>query len=649
MGKPSRENEVGRGGGLGASGRGGGFGTFEWDLISGEVTWSPEMYRIHGIGPEDFAGTPEAYLQFVHPEDLAVVEEIIGHLIGGGESHPLEYRILRPDGEIRQLLGTNEVVQFDDGRPSRVAGTVRDVSELREGPVAAADPQQAEAALQRSQERFRALVENSFDVITVFDSDGTVLYTTPSCRRVLGYEPEELIGRPGYELVHPDDREEANRAFQAAFTDRDSVTQIVHRIRHKDGSYRTVEIIGTNLLDHPAVRGLVSNLRDITERQSLEEALRQAQKMEAVGRLAGGVAHDFNNLLTVILGEVDLALEGGSPSAKMSASLERIRASGQRAAGLTRQLLSFSRRELVTFEVLDLNRLVSEAGGMLRRLIEENVELELDLEPELWRVRGDRSQLDQLLVNLVVNGRDSMPSGGTLRIGTSNATIAGGEEPQAPELPSGEYARLVVADSGCGMPEEVRVHAFEPFFSTKAEKGTGLGLATCYSVARQHGGHIAAASTKGEGTAITLHLPRALGELPASGGDERDPVAGGSETVLLVEDGAAVRDVTARMLARAGYEVLTAADSDEAMRHVSERSGAVDLLITDVVLTGIGGRELAELITARHPGIRVLYVSGYTDDSILRRELVEHGLTLVRKPFSADQLVSRVRAVLDAS
>ena len=774
MSRPSRGHETGRDTGPGLAGNGGGFGTFDWDLAAGAVTWSPEMYRIHGIGPGEFAGTPESYAELVHPEDVAIVEALVGSLMADGRARPLEYRIRRPDGEVRHLLATNQILRRDDGRRERIVGTVRDVTELRDSARTDGDPEQATAALERSASRFRALIENSFDVITVFDSDGTVLYTTPSCRRVLGYEPEELIGRPGWELVHPDDQEEADKAFQRALADPGVVAQVVHRIRHKDGSYRTVEIMGRNLLGHPAVRGLVSNLRDITEREeaahalrrsaaqyrklvdqavfgiyrsavdgrilsvnpalvellgfdsgeelmsvnmaslyvdpeerkrlirrhgdsqgpfsvetrwrrrdgesimvrlsgrpvapaeglpagfevavedvserrTLEEALRQAQKMEAVGRLAGGVAHDFNNLLTVILGEVDMALSSARPSRQLTASLERIRASGHRASALTRQLLSFSRRELVTFEVLDLNHVVSEASDMLRRLIEEDVELELDLEPALWKVRGDRTQLEQLLVNLVVNGRDAMPEGGTLRVATSNATVPAGGLRRAPELRAGDYARLVVADSGVGMAEDVRARAFEPFFSTKAEKGTGFGLATCYSVAKQHGGHIDALSAEGLGTTITLHLPRALGELTESEPERRHGVGGGSETILLVEDERAVRNVTARMLEGAGYRVLTAADSDEAMSLVGERGGAFDLLITDVVLTGMGGRELAERITARHPDIRVLFVSGYTDDSILRRGLIEHDLTLVRKPFSAEQLAARVREVLDGS
>ena len=752
---------------------GGGFGTYEWDLAGGSVSWSPEMYRIHGLDAGGFDGNPDSYPELVHDGDRHRVEEIMGYLAGGGVPRPVEYRIRRPDGEVRHLLGTIQIVHREGGRPVRIVGTVRDVTELRGRARTGGDPERASAALERSSARFQALIENAFDVITVFDSDGTVLYTTPSCRRVLGYEPEELIGRPGWEMVHPDDREQANRVFGKALEDPDVVAQMVHRIRHKDGSYRTVEIMGRNLLGHPAVRGMVSNLRDITERQeaadalrrsaaqfrklvdqavfgiyrstvdgrilsvnpalvemlgfdnadeltavnmtslyvdpedrerlirrygqspgpfsvetrwrrrdgetitvrlsgrpvaaaeglpagfevavedvsqrrALEEALRQAQKMEAVGRLAGGVAHDFNNLLTVILGEVDMALAGAEATSQLTESLERIRASGNRAATLTRQLLSFSRRELVTFEVLDLNHLVSEAGDMLRRLIEEDVELQLEFDPELWKVRGDRSQLEQLLVNLVVNGRDAMPEGGTLRIVTGNVTMPASGLGRAPELTAGQYARLIVADSGIGMPEEVRSHVFEPFFSTKAEKGTGLGLATCYSVAKQHGGHIDAVSAEGRGTTITLHLPRALAEVSEDRERPRDGAGAGSETILLVEDERAVREVTARMLEGAGYEVLTAADSDEAMRLVSERGVGVDLLITDVVLTGMGGRELAERITRRYPEIRVLFVSGYTDDSILRRGLIDHDLTLVRKPFSAEELAARVRSVLDA-
>jgi len=643
-----------------------GYGTFEWDVTADSIVWSDEMYSIHGVAPDYRLRDPRSFLQFVHPDDLELVRNFLEYFLDGGEPHPIEYRIQLPDGEVRHLLGTNAVIQTKDGKPSRVLGTVRDISELRrvslnalltDKPPQAPGLQRAEEALVRSEQRFRALIENTYDVISVFGVDGTILYSTPSRERVLGFSKHETVGRKGADFIHPDDQAMAYRAFAQTLRGPGSTASVVFRSLHKDGSWRAMEVTLTNLLEHQAVGGIVANMRDITERRQADEALRQAQKMEAIGRLAGGVAHDFNNLLTVILGEAEMSLDERAAPGELQDSLKRIRAAGERAGDLTQRLLAFSRREIQQKEVLDLNALVSRTQEMLRRLIEADVSLDFELESDLWRLCADPSQIEQLIVNLVVNARDSMPEGGTVHISTRNVTLDDDEleafEPaedassRDPEPVGNEFVRLDVLDTGTGISKDLQTHIFEPFFTTKGNEGTGLGLATCYSVARQHGGHIGVDSTEGQGTTVTVYLPRCCDEVDVAVVAPEPEQVTGKETILVVEDESAVREITGEILSRTGHVVLSAADAAEALSIVEEHGEEIDLLLTDVVLPGMGGRELAEEVVRLYPSIRVLFVSGYTADAILRRGVIAQEFELLPKPFLSRQLTTRVREVLD--
>jgi nitrogen-specific signal transduction histidine kinase/CheY-like chemotaxis protein len=391
--------------------------------------------------------------------------------------------------------------------------------------------------------------------------------------------------------------------------------------------------------------------QDITERRQLEEQFRQSQKMDAFGQLAGGVAHDFNNLLTIINGYSDLLLDSLPPGDPNRELLSEIHKAGERSAGLTRQLLAFSRQQILAPRVLDLNEVVADMDRMLRRLIGEDVELRTVPAAELDSVRADPGQLEQVIVNLVVNARDAMPKGGQLTIETANSTIDESSTVAHAVVPPGSYVLLMVSDTGVGMDAETQARIFEPFFTTKERgKGTGLGLATVYGIVKQSGGYILVYSELAHGTTFKVYLPRVAA--PA------DPVIAaaakpsgslqGSETILVTEDQEEVRNLIRRMLQMRGYNLLVAASGQEALLLADTRPGEIDLLLTDVVMPGIGGRELALLLGPKHPHMKVLFLSGYTDESIVHRGLLAPGLAFLQKPFSADALARKVRAVLDS-
>ncbi|MBW3630841.1 MAG: PAS domain S-box protein [Gemmatimonadetes bacterium] len=508
-----------------------------------------------------------------------------------------------------------------------------------------------ENALRESEERFRALIQNISDVIVVLDADLNVSFVSASARRVLGYTAQEHIGTSALTLIHPEDVAAAQRDL-AALAEPGTPGKGETRVRHFDGSWRTVEATATNLLHDPAVNGIIIVYQDVTERKAAEaalraseEQLRQSQRMEAVGRLAGGVAHDFNNLLTVINGETLLLLETPPADPEVRLALEEVLRAGNRAGDLTRQLLAFSRRLVLQPKMLDLNLVITDLEKMLRRLIGEDVKLGVALEPNLGKVKADPGQIEQVILNLVVNARDAMPRGGVLSIETRNVASV-----DAPGVKGGEhgFVSVSVRDTGIGMDEATVQRIFEPFFTTKEQgKGTGLGLSTVYGIVEQSGGSVQVESRPGAGAVFRVLLPRA--EEEAGTGPQPPGLAspaGGTETVLLVEDDGSVRALTQTILQRCGYKVLAARNGAHALRLCEEAEGRIDLLITDVVMPGMGGRELAETLSDLHPCLRVLYMSGYTDDAILRHG-VEGGMAFLPKPFTPAEMAQTVRQMLD--
>lgn len=504
-----------------------------------------------------------------------------------------------------------------------------------------------EEALARSEAYFRSLIEHSTDIISLLDARGIILYESPSVERVLGYKPEELLGRAAVEVIHPDDRVGIAQAIADGVSRGEKYAHIEYRAFHKDGTERHLESIAVNQLDNPAVNGLVINSRDITDRKHLEDQLRQVQKMEAVGRLAGGIAHDFNNLLTVIEGYAEFLLGDLGTTDPRSADVIEIRKAARRAASLTRQLLAFSRKQLLRPVALDLNAVVSDMEKMLRRLIGEDIELETHLDPTTPSVRADPGQLEQVLLNLAVNAREAMPRGGRLIIRTESVELDEAYAEQHAEVVPGPYALLTVADTGVGMTREIQQQVFEPFFTTK-DMGTGLGLSTVYGIVRQSDGHVFLYSEPGRGTSFKIILPaadqepQAIREVPPHEGS-----LDGIETILLVEDEATVRNLAKRILEMHGYTVIPAADGHEALALSRAPGTTFDLLLTDVVMPQMNGRELAEQIRADRAGVRVLFASGYTEHAVMNADLIEPGMALIQKPFTAKGLLKRIRDVLD--
>jgi len=510
----------------------------------------------------------------------------------------------------------------------------------------------AGSELQQREDHFRSLIENSSDLITVINQEGFIRYQSPSAERILGYRPADLVDRSAFELVHPDDLTRARAAHQRAWRDPAPRTPVEYRFRHRDGTWLVLQSIGRRMA---AVEGgeslIVVNSRDVTTHKQLEIQLRQAQKMELVGRLAGGVAHDFNNLLLVISGHRELLEHGDLCPGDLRESLAEIGRAVERAAALNRQLLAFSRRRVLERKALDLNDVVTATEKMLRRLIGEDIQLITNLQSGLSPVRADPGQLDQVILNLAVNARDAMPRGGILQLETRELEVdrlpTGGFPREGPS--GGRYVRLAVSDTGTGMTPEVQARIFEPFFTTKAEgQGTGLGLSVVQGIVHQSGGHLEVASRPGRGTTFSVYLPALRGlAVPKPARSAGRPAPGRSETVLLAEDEDPVRAVTAQLLKVLGYRVLQASSGAEALRLAETSREKIHLLLADVVLPGLSGQQLANILTARDPGMKVLFQSGYTDDAIIRGGITQTEVAFVQKPFTIDVLAKKIREVLD--
>ena len=481
--------------------------------------------------------------------------------------------------------------------------------------------------------------------------DANFRYTrwNPAAERMFGYSEPEVLGKHPFDVIVPTE----SQGLVAGIFDR---IRAGHMNAHgecanltKNRGTITCEWYNTPLFDEDGTfAGLLSLAQDVTDRKKLEEKLRQSQRMEAFGQLAGGVAHDFNNMLTVINGYSELlmlSLPGSDPSRK---SVAEIHKAGERSAALTRQLLAFSRQQVLAPQTLDLNAVVTNSETMLRKLIGEDIEFVIRLMPGLWAVRADSGQLEQVLLNLSVNARDAMPTGGRLTIETSNVELDGEFVRTHPGSRLGSHVLATVSDTGCGMPPEVMARMFEPFFTTKdIGKGTGLGLATVFGIVNQSGGHVEVTSEVGVGTTFRVYLPQAtvVAREPVERGRQDSPP--GSETILLVEDEPALRALSKRVLTACGYTVIEAVDGDEAVRVAEGSDKPIHLLVTDVVMPGVGGQVVAELVTRLHPDVRVLFVSGYTDDAVVKHGVLSEKVNFLQKPFSPVAFAVKVREVLD--
>ncbi len=509
-----------------------------------------------------------------------------------------------------------------------------------------------EAAL-RAHERFlRDVIDADPHFVFAKDWDGRFTLANKAVAQVYGITPDALVGktdadfnsnRQEVENFLRDDRE-VIASGRPKLIPEEPVTNA------KTGETRWFETVKVPLISADGTaRQVVGVATDVTQRKRLEEQLRQSQKMEAIGRLAGGIAHDFNNLLTAIIGYAELLMADGGAADSRRGDVAEIKRAAERAAGLTQQLLAFSRKQLLQPKVLDLNALVRETQKLLRRLLGEDIELQTVAATDLDAVEADPGQLGQVIMNLAVNARDAMPRGGQLTIETANVVLDDAAVQQHVTMRPGRYVMLAVSDTGVGMDADTKAHLFEPFFTTKeAGKGTGLGLATVYGIVKQSGGYIWAYSEPGRGATFKIYLPPVAARAEAV----RSPVAPsaathGSETVLVVEDEEAVRRLSCRVLESHGYTVLAAGRGDQALHVASRHTGPIQLLVTDVVMPGMSGRELAKRLSSLRPATKVLYLSGYTDDAIVRHGVLEPGVSFLQKPFTPAALARKVREVLD--
>ena len=511
--------------------------------------------------------------------------------------------------------------------------------------IARAETELRLAAIKESETRFQAIIENAAEVVSIVGFDGTRRYVSPAVTRSLGYEPREMIGRSFFDGVHPDDVPLVRILFRELAEREGNVRSEEIRFRHADGTWRVMHMVAKNLEGSRGVGGIVVHKRDITHQKELETELRQSQRMETVGQLAGGVAHDFNNLLTVINGRSAFLADAGNLDASQREDVEEIQLAAERAASLTRQLLAFSRKQVLSPRVVDLNAVVGNTEKMLRRLIGEDIHVQFVQQEGLGRITADSGQLEQVLLNLCLNSRDAMPDGGVLKIETANMTSVGGVR-RSPTADDADLVMLCVSDTGQGMDQNTQQHLFEPFFTTKAEgKGTGLGLSTVYGIVKQSGATIAVDTGIGKGTTFRIYFPRTDAEL--SEGEASPVMKGGSERLLLVEDDKSVRELAARIFKERGYRVTVTADATEALRAFAAAPDQIDVVVTDLIMPGMSGRELVQAVHQIRPGLKALYISGYTEDEIIRRGLHDPGVAFLQKPFTADVLVHAVRSLLD--
>ncbi len=606
------------------------------DMQGNRIYNSLSYERVLGYSAEELRNSSS--FEQIHPEDRERVKEASAEARRTGVGSPMEYRFRHKDGTWRVLESTASVIRNSEGAPDKLVVVNRDVTERKR----AAD------ALQRSETSFRSVVGDAPYGIFKANMSGKLLMANPALEKMLGYMSQDellAVNLASGIYRHPAEHQKVSELFL-----RDQYFKDVEvEWKRKDGAFITVRCSGSSIKDEAGTNMEVF-AEDVTERRVLERQLRMAQKMEAVGRLSGGIAHDFNNLLGVIIGYIQVikrTLVPGQPSYEYAVEIEK---AGQRAVSLTRQLLAFSRQQVLEPVILNLNTLVSEMEKMLPRLIGEDIELNLFLDPAIGQVKADPGQIEQVVMNLAVNARDAMPDGGKLTIQTANAELDAVFTREHPGFIAGPYVMLAVTDTGTGMDSETQAQIFEPFFTTKGrDKGTGLGLATVYGVVKQSNGYIAVDSEVGKGALFKVYLPRI--ELPVaakSEGVQAPPTVRGSETILLVEDAEPLRLLAQLFLKENGYQVLTAADGAEAEQIAAQNHGPIHLLLTDVVMPGINGRVLAERLAPKHPAMKVLYMSGYTDSFIAGHGVLDEGIHLLHKPFTEEALMRKIRERLDA-
>ena len=602
------------------------------------ASWNAGAEKIYGYTEAEAVGQHISLL--LPPERVAELEQTRGKLQRNERIEYLETERLRKDGSRIDVSVSVSPIKDDGGRVIGAATIARDITERK----------RIERELRRSEERYSDLVENAHDIIYTHDLQGNYTSINKAGERITGYTKQESLKMNLAQAVAPESIEYSRRMMRQKLAgDEETIYEL--DILAKDGRRIPIEV-NTRLIYQDGVPVGVQGIgRDVTERKHLEQQLRQSQKLEAIGQLAGGVAHDFNNLLTAIIGYSDLLLRQLGKDARFRAEVEEISAAGKRAAALTNQLLAFSRRQVLQPVVLNLNDVVVNIERMLRRLIGEDIDIVTVTEDGLGLTKIDRGQCEQVLMNLAVNARDAMPNGGKLTIETTNVDLDETYTRHHPEIIPGRYILLAVSDTGLGIDAETQSHIFEPFFTTKDQgKGTGLGLSTVYGIVRQSSGHIWVYSEPGHGATFKVYFPRVdeVGE-SRTAQLESPSTLSGSENIMLVEDDESVRNLTRLVLEEQGYTVLAAESGAKALEAFGPLATAIDLVVTDVIMPQMNGAELVTRLQEMHPQVKVLYVSGYTEEATIHRGVLLQGVDFLQKPFTPEGLARKVREVLNAN
>jgi PAS domain S-box-containing protein len=612
-----------------------GIGSWEWDLANDQGRWSDELYRILGLPRSerapDFAEQERLYVA----EDFERLRRAVDACVASGTPYELEVRAIRANGEVRRCVARGLPERDEQGRIRLLFGSLQDVDERRR--------------LEDQQRHLLAAIEQAVESIVVTDREGVIEYVNPAFEGTTGYVPEEAIGHRT-NLLKSGRQDDAfyRELWQTISSGQVWRGEMVNR--RKDGTLYTEESsISPVFGDDGAIINYVAVKHDVSDRRRLESQFQQAQKMEAVGRLAGGVAHDFNNMLTVILGHVELAIQKLPPAEPLHADLAEIARAAKRSSEVTSQLLGFARQQTISPKVMALNEMVEKMLTMVRRLIGEDIDLGWRPAADLWPVKMDPGQINQILMNLCANARDAIHGTGKVIIETRNVTLSEDFCAEHAGFVPGDFVLLSVTDDGHGMDRETLHHVFDPFFTTKGPaEGTGLGLATTYGIVTQNNGFISVHSEPGEGAIFKIYLPRCPDEAASRVSGHAPEVRRGSgEIVLLVEDDPGLLQLGRRMLENLGYTVLAAGMPEEALEIAGEQGEKIQLLITDVIMPGMNGRILADKIQQQCPQLGVLFVSGYTADALAHRSVLDNGVTFLQKPFSLGELALKVREALE--
>jgi PAS domain S-box-containing protein len=611
----------------------GAMGTWDVNLETREVKWSEAHQRLFGLAPGQFSGTMEGFWQCVHADDLPGVKAEADRCRENRLPFRQEFRVTWPEGSVHWMSVRGTFAYDSEGKPVRLLGVAWDVTERR----------RAEA----ERRRLTAAIEHAGESFAIIARGGQIEYVNPAFERTSGYSSQEVVGQ-GWSLLQSDKMGEAFLGTVWAALSAGQTLSGRTTIKRKDGTSMAIECTVSPVAGQTGgIEYLVAVYKDITDQLRMEEELLQAQKIESIGRLAAGVAHDFNNMLTPILGYADILLAGMHPADARYGQLLEIKKAAECSRDLTRQLVAFSRKQVLQVKAVDLRDVVSGIEQLLRRTVRKNIALKTTLSGSPCPVAVDVGQVEQILMNLAVNAQDAMPDGGELAIHVAPAEIDAAFCAAHHGAKPGRYAALIVSDTGSGMDEVTRQHAFEPFFSTKNNQGTGLGLSSVYGVVKQHAGSIWIDSEPGHGARFRIYFPAVP---PPAAPEAQAPsrqAYRGTETILLVEDNEMVRKVTQNLLQMQGYKVLCFAGGLEALKAVEESGATIDLLLADVVMPEIGGRDLWAKLRPKNPKLRVLFTSGCSDTATERQGAMEAGTDFIQKPFSVGGLAAKIREVLD--